>query len=110
MRGERAVAIALAIAADCRAARAPDMHAGQSHSDAAGGAPTDTGRMSTMIDHLEDPAVVAAQKALSAYLAGHPEIGARRELTEEGLRLHDAVVMAAQEAYRAAHPEAFGGG
>lgn len=109
MRGERAIAITIAFIVDSCAPRAPDVHTGQSHSDAAGGAPTDTGRMSTMIDHLEDPAVVAAQKALSAYLAGHPEIGARRELTEEGLRLHDAVVTAAQEAYRAAHPEAFDG-
>lgn len=60
--------------------------------------------------HMEAPAVVAAQAELNRHLVEHDEcrnIAHQRDLCPEGRRLHDAVVIAAQDAYRAAHPEAF---
>lgn len=60
--------------------------------------------------HLQDPSVRAAQEALDEHLVEHEPCRAvahQRGLCPEGRRLHDAVVTAAQVAYRRAHPEAF---
>lgn len=66
--------------------------------------------MTDHLAHLQHPAVLAAQEALDSHLAEHPEdrdVPHQRDLSPEGRQLHDAVVLAAQDAYRAAHPEAF---
>jgi hypothetical protein len=59
---------------------------------------------------MSDPAVVAAHAALDRHVATHDYCRAathQRGLCPEGRRLHDAVVVAAQAAYKSAHPEAF---
>lgn len=60
--------------------------------------------------HLQNPGVLAAQEALDEHLVEHEPCRAvahQRDLCPEGGRLHDAVVAAAQAAYRGVHPEAF---
>jgi hypothetical protein len=61
--------------------------------------------------HMAHPDVVAAQAALNRHLGEHDEcrnVAHQRDLCPAAQALHDAVVIAAQDAYRAAHPEAFG--
>jgi hypothetical protein len=71
--------------------------------------------------HLAHPSVEAANSAWEAHVLacrqcqeapGPPPFecpAEQRELyaCDEGIRLHEAVVQAAQDAYRDAHPEAF---
>jgi hypothetical protein len=66
--------------------------------------------MTDHLAHLQHPTVRAAEAALDRHLAEYPEdrdVPHQRNLSPEGKRLHDAVVLAAQAAYRAEHPEAF---
>jgi hypothetical protein len=87
--------------------------AGQPHQDATAGAAAVTWSM-PMTErhdaHMSDPAVTAALAALDQHVAEHADcrnIAHQRDLCPDAQRLHDAVVSAAQDAYRAAHPEAF---
>jgi len=63
--------------------------------------------------HMRDQTVIHAQAALDAHRLGPlacpacAHVPHQRALCPEGQRLHTAVVQAAQDAYRAAHPEAF---
>lgn len=62
-------------------------------------------------EHMREQSVLAAQDALQAHLegctAGCETAAHQRDLCPQGARLHDVVVREAQEAYRAARPEAF---
>ena len=64
----------------------------------------------THLAHLDDPALVDARAAWEAHVTAHRqcrEAGSHRRACPEGQRLHEAMVLTAQVAYRSAHPEAF---
>lgn len=68
--------------------------------------------MTDRIDaHMDDPAVEQAQAQFDAHLLicneGCRSAAHQRDGCPTGQQLHDAVVRAAQDAYRAARPEAF---